>query len=247
MVKSFILMIQFLTRLPIKKQIEMERDTLAKGTLFFPLVGIIIGSIAGIVYYLLNFINSDLASFGAVFAIVFTTGGLHVDGLSDTADGFFSGRSREKVLEIMKDSRVGSFGVIAIVFILLLKYILIRSLPYSFVLKTLILSCGISRLGASFLFSFGKSAKPGGLGNMFTGKDSIKYLIISFIIFTSIGFLIEKAIFAISLITVFTFDLFLMKYSYRMIGGFTGDVYGAAIELGEVVSIFTFLVVRLWI
>lgn len=247
MVKSFILMLQFLTRLPIKKQIEMERDTLAKGTLFFPFIGILIGSIAGIVYYLLNFINNDLASFGAVFAIVFTTGGLHIDGLSDTADGFFSGRSREKVIEIMKDSRVGSFGVIAIVFILVLKYILIKSLPNSFVLKTLILSCGASRIGVSFLFGVGKTARPGGLGSMFTGKDSKKYFLISLIIFTLIGFLIEKEVFLISLVAVFVFDLCLMKYSYKIIGGFTGDVYGAAIELGEVVSIFTFLVVRLWI
>ncbi|MCX7883598.1 MAG: adenosylcobinamide-GDP ribazoletransferase [Caloramator sp.] len=246
MVKSFILMLQFLTRLPININIQMDKDTITKGTLFFPFIGMIIGTISGAVYYILSFMNKDIASLGAVFAIVFVTGGLHLDGLSDTADGFFSGRERDRILEIMKDSRIGSFGVIAIVIVLLSKYVLIKSLNYD-VIKVLILSCGLARLGVSMLFSFGKTARPKGLGSMFTNSESKKYFFISFITFSIIGYLIKGIPFLIALFCALIFSLIIMKYSYKVIGGLTGDVYGAACEILEVICIFTFLVVMLWI
>ncbi|SKA82920.1 cobalamin-5'-phosphate synthase [Caloramator quimbayensis] len=246
MVKSFILMLQFLTRLPINKNIDMDKDTITKGTLFFPFIGMIIGTISGIVYYLLSFINKDVASLGAVFAIVFVTGGLHLDGLSDTADGFFSGRDRNRILEIMKDSRIGSFGVIAIVFVLLSKYVLIKSLNHD-VIKVIILSCGLARLGISMLFSFGKTVRQNGLGSMFTNSESRKYFFISLIIFSAIGYLIKGNLFLIALFCSMVSSLIIMKYSYKVIGGLTGDVYGAACEILEVICIFIFLVVMLWI
>lgn len=247
MVKSFILMLQFLTRLSVNIKVDVERATIVNGTVFFPFIGMLIGVISALTYYLLGFINRDIASLGAVFTIIAVTGGFHVDGLSDTADGFFSSRSRERILEIMKDSRVGTFGVVAILFDVLFKYVLIKSFNSSSVISVLILSCGIGRIATSMLFSFGKSARPGGLGDMFTGSESKKYFILGLILFSIVGFLMGKTAFLASIMIVILFSLIFMRYSYKVIGGLTGDVYGAACELGEIISMLVFLVVAGWI
>jgi len=247
MIRSLILMFQFMTRLPIPIEIEMDKETISKGILFLPLVGMVVGAISWIVYYLLSFINTDVASLGAVIANVAATGGLHIDGLSDTCDGFFSARSRERILEIMKDSRVGTFGVIAIVMVLLAKYTLIINLPQDMVALALILASGASRVAASFLITFGKSARPGGLGDMFSSSSSKSYFWISVAVFSAIGIVLGGWPFISSLAVVLVFSLLLMRHSYKIIGGLTGDVYGAAIEISDILGLITFMVVGQWI
>mgnify|MGYP000857584167 FL=1 len=247
MIRSLILMFQFMTRLPIPIEIEMDKETISKGIIFLPLVGMVVGAISWVVYYLLSFINTDIAALGAVIANVAATGGLHIDGLSDTCDGFFSARSRERILEIMKDSRVGTFGVIAIVMTLLAKYTLISNLPQDMIFSALILASGASRFAASFLITFGKSARPGGLGDMFSSSSSKAYFWLSAGIFSAIGIILGGWAFIKSLVVILAFGLLLMRRSYRIIGGLTGDVYGAAIEISDILGLITFLVVGAWI
>lgn len=247
MIRSLILMFQFMTRLPIPIEIEMDQKTISKGIVFLPLVGMVVGAISWAVYYLLSFINIDIAALGAVIANVAATGGLHIDGLSDTCDGFFSARSRERILEIMKDSRVGTFGVIAIVMVLLAKYTLISNLPQDMALLALVLTSGSSRFAAAFLITFGKSARPGGLGDMFSSSSSKGYFWASAAVFAAIGIIFGGWSFIISLVVILAFSLLLMRRSYRIIGGLTGDVYGAGIEICDVLGLITFLVVGAWI
>lgn len=247
MLKGLILGLQFLTRLPVNISVDYDRKNLTKTTFYFPFIGMLIGAIAATVYYLFSFINKDIAAVCAVMAMVITTGGLHMDGLSDTADGFFSARPKEKILEIMKDSRVGAFGVIAIVMDLLLKYVVIKSMDTDRAMVYIILSSGISRTMVAMFFSFGKSPRKGGMGDMLINKDSKKYFIVSAIIFIIIGFFIAKYSFLIAFFAVIVFSLLLMRYSYRMIGGVTGDVFGANAELCEVLALIVFLVVQKWI
>ncbi|EYE89254.1 hypothetical protein Q428_03775 [Fervidicella metallireducens AeB] len=246
MIKAFILMLQFLTRLPINIPVDMDSKTLSRGAFFFPFVGVVVGLISGGVYYLFQFINNDIASLSAVFTIIFVTGGIHVDGLSDTADGFFSARSKERILEIMKDSRVGTFGVIAIIFDILAKYVIIKNIPAGLVIPALIFSCALGRTASSMLFSFGKSARPGGMGDMFTANPTKKYFISATIILTVIGLVTVRTMFLIALVSVVIFALLLMKLSYKTIDGLTGDVYGACTELCEIVSLTVFMAVSLW-
>ena len=247
MIRALILMFQFMTRLPIPIEIKMEKKTISKGILFLPLVGMVVGGISWGVYYVLSFINSDVAALGAVIANVAVTGGLHIDGLSDTCDGFFSARTRDRILEIMKDSRVGTFGVIATVMLLLAKYILIAGLPQDVVPLALVFISGTSRLGAALLITFGKSARPGGLGDMFSSSSSKAYFLLSTCFHTTIGTIFGGLTFVILLIVIIVFDLLLMRYSYKIIGGLTGDVYGAGIEISDVLGLLTFLVVEKWI
>ena len=246
MMKSFILMLQFMTRIPIPIAIEMEKKTISRGIFLFPLVGMIVGGISWGFYYLLSFINNDIAAIGAVMGAVIATGGLHVDGLSDTCDGFFSARSRERILEIMKDSRVGTFGVIAILFDFFARYTIIKDLPQNTALLTFVLIFGASRLGAAMLITFGKSARPGGLGDLFSSSSSKVYFLISVFVYAFFGIILGGLTFILSLIIMLIFDVVLMRYSYKTIGGLTGDVYGAGIELSEIIGLITFMVVGRW-
>lgn len=247
MIKSLILMLQFFTRLPIPLQIDMDKRTISRGILFFPLVGMLTGLISWVAYFILGFISTDAAALGAVFGAVVVTGGLHIDGLSDTCDGFFSARSRERILEIMKDSRVGSFGVIAIVLDLLSRYVLVGSLPQREALLALVLISGASRLGAAYLITFGKTARPGGLGEMFSSSSNRVYFIISAVLYTALGAFLGGYVFLITLGVMMGFCLVVMGYSYKIIGGLTGDVYGAYIELSEIIGLVALMGALSWI
>jgi adenosylcobinamide-GDP ribazoletransferase len=247
MIKAFILGLQFLTRIPVNISVDYNRENLTKTTFFFPFMGMIIGAIAALTYYVFSFVNRDMAAVCTVLALVCITGGLHIDGLSDTADGFFSSRPKERILEIMKDSRVGAFGVIAIVFDLLFKYVVIKSMDTNKAIMWIILSSGISRTMVAMLFSFGKSARKGGMGDMLMNKASKKYLIPAAIIFILIGLYIGKLNFLVVFVLVAIFSLCFMRYSYKKIGGVTGDVFGANAELCEMLAMAAFLVVAKWI
>ena len=126
----FFIALQFLTRLKIVNQTEWSVEDFGKSVVAFPYVGLIIGLILAILYGVLSpFIPIMPLMLIIVVAEFLITGGLHADGLMDTSDGLFSGRERERKLEIMKDSRIGSFGVVAFVFVTLLKWQLLTAIP----------------------------------------------------------------------------------------------------------------------
>lgn len=128
--KSFFIALQFLTRLKIVNQTNWTMEDFGKSVIAFPYVGLVIGLLLTIIYSIGQYIfpYSTLLLI-IVISEFLLTGGLHADGLMDTSDGIFSGRDRERMLEIMKDSRVGSFGVVAILFISLLKWQLLVAVP----------------------------------------------------------------------------------------------------------------------
>lgn len=126
----FFIALQFLTRLKIVNQTEWSVEDFGKSVVAFPYVGLIIGLILALLYGILSpFIPLVPLMLIIVVAEFLITGGLHADGLMDTSDGLFSGRKRERKLEIMKDSRIGSFGVVAFVFVTLLKWQLLTAIP----------------------------------------------------------------------------------------------------------------------
>ncbi len=245
MIKGLILSIQFLTRIPINISVEFNKKNLSKSTFFFPLTGMIIGGISGFIYYLFAKLNKDIGAFLAVTTIIIVTGGLHLDGISDTFDGFLSARKKEKVLEIMKDSRVGTYGVVAIILDILLKYITVSQLEGNVPLY-LALSCGNGRLIAVLILSFAKNARPGGMGDMFSSSNPQKYVIAGGIIYSIIILLINP-LFLISIGISILAALIMIYKAYKIIGGFTGDILGASIEISEIVSLLTFWGLLSWI
>ena len=126
----FFIALQFLTRLKLVNQTEWTVEDFGKSVIAFPYVGLIIGLILALLYGVLSpFIPIMPLMLIIVVSEFLLTGGLHADGLMDTSDGLFSGRERERKLEIMKDSRIGSFGVVAFVFVTLLKWQLLTAIP----------------------------------------------------------------------------------------------------------------------
>lgn len=241
MIDGLTLALQFLTRIPIKKMVDFNRENLATSICFFPLVGLVVGGLGGLFYYLFAHINPSLGSFFAVFSMIVITGGLHLDGLSDTCDGFLSYRDRERTLEIMTDSRIGAFGVIAIVLDILLKYILLSSLEGKVALL-LGLAGGNSRLLVAYLMATKEAAKGEGIGYEFYKSQPKKYALIGGLVYLILILLI-RPIYLIPLLISFLVGQVISRISYKKISGLSGDVYGAIIEIGEIVSLLMFLLI----
>ena len=127
---SFFLMLGFFTRLPVPKS-GFTEDRLQKSMPLIPLVGLVIGAVLVLISVVLTWVGAPVLISGAVLTgcYIFLTGGLHFDGLADTCDGVFSGRSREKSLEIMRDSRIGVFGTLGIFMAGLLYFAVFTEAP----------------------------------------------------------------------------------------------------------------------
>ncbi len=245
MIKGLIVALQFLTRLPVNIAVDFNGENIRKSTFYFPFVGLLLGLIAVVPYVFLSPLNIDIGSFITVAMVIILTGGLHLDGLSDTADGFFSNKDKERTLEIMKDSRIGAFGVLSLILIILSKYILISNIEFNLPVA-LILSMGNSRLIVLLQIAFKKVARSGGLGDMIYKSQPRLYIISSIIVYLLILVFID-ILYIIPLVFSFIIGELISAYTYKKIGGFTGDVYGATIELTEVASLLGFWGVFLWI
>ncbi|GIM28179.1 adenosylcobinamide-GDP ribazoletransferase [Clostridium polyendosporum] len=242
--KNFILILQFMTRIPININLDVKREDFAEAVRYFPLVGLIIGCFDIIVYFLMSKIfPTTIASVFMVLSHVFITGGLHMDGLGDTADGMFSGRSRERILEIMKDSRAGSFGVLAVVIALLFRFGAFQSLQVqaTVLYRGALLSPIIARTLVSMLMYRRTYAREKeGLGDLFIGKISRKTFITVLIMGIILTLFIGGYKGAISFGVVALFVLWLGRYVEKKIEGLTGDVLGASIELSEIIVLLCF-------
>lgn len=244
MIRGLILSLQFFTRIPINISVDFSEKNIRYSIFFMPLVGFVVGGLGGLIYYLLVPYNKLIASFLALLATIILTGGLHIDGLSDTFDGFLSNRDREETLEIMKDSRIGAFGVLSIVLLLIFKLILIISIENMLLAMTL--SFANSRLVLGLIISYKRVAKFNGLGSLFHNSKPKKLITISAVVYL-IAVISLDIKYTIPLIVNFIIAEYISCISYKKIGGLTGDVYGAIIEIGDTISLLSFWSVIAWI
>lgn len=236
--KRLILMLQFLTKLPLPFNIEADEEDFSKGVIYFPLVGLIIGLLlAGTYVGVLSISNSMIASVFVVAFEVFLTGGLHLDGLADTFDGLYSYRDKERMLEIMKDSRVGTNGVLILVLGIVAKLVLIYSLDAP--IEVLIVMPVVSRLMVVVMSRFSKYARENGMGGFFIGKTTTLQLAIATII-TIVVHLIRPELLIVSVI-VTVLALIYRYHVYTKIDGITGDVLGAIVEMSEVFFLLIYI------
>ena len=180
---------------------------------------------------------------------VILTGGLHIDGLGDTFDAIYSYRDKEKMLEIMKDSRLGTNSLLAIVFLVLLKVSFIYSIINVGYLWMIIFMPVVSRLGVILMMYKTKSPRKNGMGNLFIGKATIGMFATAIIYTVILILLIGKVLFLanyiellkmlISIVVLFIFNEIFKRHIYKKIDGVTGDILGCTIELGEVVYIIS--------
>ena len=235
--KYFLCALTFLTRIPVGTNNIYEQDDFQKSVYFFPIIGLIIGGILGGSYYLLAKIFPQPVSAALLLLIyVFITGGLHLDGLTDTVDGIYGGRDREDRLRIMKDTHPGAFGVIAAVLVLLLKYSLYTQLDLK-LLFYLFAAPVLGRQAMVWLQIIFPYARKEGLGKLFTSYANLPL----FAVTTGITLVILISLLKVAGLYLFLltgiFSLLLAWYFSRMLGGLTGDTYGASCELTEIFAL----------
>lgn len=131
MSKLFWAMLSFITRLPVPRRWSqgLDFEHYSRGIITFPLIGLLLGAISGLVFMVLQaWCGAPLAALFSVLVLALMTGGFHLDGLADTCDGVFSARSRDRMLEIMRDSRLGTHGGLALIFVVLAKILVLSEL-----------------------------------------------------------------------------------------------------------------------
>ncbi|HLZ19213.1 MAG TPA: adenosylcobinamide-GDP ribazoletransferase [Smithellaceae bacterium] len=235
--KRFLAALQFLTVVPLPASLAIDERDLGRSVPFFPLVGLGIGAAAaGLDYHLGFILPIPVVSVFTVIFLLAASGGLHMDGLADTADGFFSSRPREEMLDIMRDSRTGPMGVMAIVLVLILKIALLASLPASARWWVLLLMPLAGRCGLLVSLAVLPYARAeGGLASIFYSHRARFHALLALAFVALAGWLSGSFIGVASGIFAFLFSLGFAAYVYFKIGGFTGDTLGAACELTELI------------
>ena len=170
--KRFISILQFMTRIPINIDTGFDEE-FHKTITYFPLVGLVLGVLIYIIGLVSGiFFDSFITSIIVTLALVILTGGLHIDGLGDTFDAIYSYRDKERMLEIMKDSRLGTNSLLAIMFLILLKIGFIYSIINNNLLWTVIFMPVVARLGVIVMMYKTVTPRENGMGNLFIGKAS---------------------------------------------------------------------------
>ena len=234
--KSLLLMIVFFTRIPIKYKHEYREEDLKRGIIYFPLIGLIIGVLIWLPSLAEDFLDKPVIILISWIIYLWLTGGLHIDGLADTFDGIFSNRNKDRMLEIMKDSRIGTFGVLGIIFVILSNLVISFYIDYRFLLLLPV----VGRTSALISASISQYArKEAGMGTTFINNCKLKEVLIGIIFTLTISTLIIN--YKAGLITLITFILVLIQTSYikNKINGATGDTLGFIIEISQTIFIFT--------
>lgn len=238
--RDFITCLELLTRVRFSKRTDWRDEDFSRSVPYFPLVGLVIGSLLAAVNYGLFYIETPLFLRVTLLLLaeIIITGGLMYDGFMDTADGVFSARSRERMLEIMKDSHVGSNAVLAIIILLLLKiaaYLELSGETLTWVLLTM--SVATRTFMVVFIVNFPYARKEG-IGHMFTKYAKPFYTYIAFAVCAGIIAACGLQYLAVAGIC-FTVTLIIAQYLKTQLGGLTGDTYGALTECGNVIYLLT--------
>jgi adenosylcobinamide-GDP ribazoletransferase len=244
--KAALAALQFLTVLPLPRSLDVGERALGQSVWFFTLVGLGIGAaIAGIDHLWAGYVPPLPAAVLVTILLLMASGGLHIDGLADTADGFFSSRPRERVLEIMKDSRSGPMAVAAVVCVVLLKASVIASLPMGNWLRVaaLVLMPAAGRTSLVLQMNVLPYARAqGGLGSVFVKHRSLIHAQWSIVVLLAAGWLTLGWLGVMASSAAVLLALLFALHCYRKIGGFTGDTLGAGCELTEIVPGLALLV-----
>jgi adenosylcobinamide-GDP ribazoletransferase len=234
---SFLVAVQFMTRFPVCRRVQHSPDALAKSAVFFPVVGLLVGlGGAGLNLVLSSHMNRGVVVVLILIYLVTITGGLHEDALGDAADGFGGGWEKDRVLAIMRDSRIGSFGAVAITLGLLARFAFLTNLSPAKFSGFFIAGQVLGRWTALPLAFFLPSARGSEAGQ---GKSIARKITL---LSLGAGTFVTVAIVAAALriaalwtsLTAVTIAAASGLYYWRRIGGITGDCLGATNQITEI-------------
>jgi adenosylcobinamide-GDP ribazoletransferase len=252
--QALILMIQFMTRYPISIPIEFTAARFVEGMKWMPLVGLLAAlPAAGCFVAADHLLGRELGAIAAVIALIVITGGLHLDGIADTADGLFCYRSRERMLEIMRDSTLGTNGVVAIVLTVLLKYLLLHAMPASGATLAVLATPVLGRMALVWHSAVGRYAREErGIGDYVnqTGLTQAAAatgvslaLVTAMLFFQGLAPGLVALVVVLLHVSALVLAVLFALYLKPRLGGITGDTIGATVELAEIVTLLVFLLV----
>lgn len=225
---------QFLTRIPMPN-VAYAPDSLARAAIFFPSVGATLGYGAALLHRLtVNHFSRSVSALIVLVFMVLVTGGLHEDGLADAADGFGGGRDRVQTLRILRDSRIGSYGALALVLAMLARVLLLSTIPIEYVTGYLVTAETLSRWTSLPLSLLPSARAAEGQGARLAQSSTRGTLIAGSVLAFGLSF----AALRINVIAPVCFAIVLTalsaRFFLRRIGGVTGDCFGATIQLTQV-------------
>lgn len=245
--QSLLIALQFLTRLPVPKVAVWPREALSRSTIYFPVVGLLVGMGLAWAYWLLSSRWPPMVTSVLVIALwVVVTGALHLDGLADTCDAWMGGATRDEMLRVMRDPHVGLMGIVAIVLALLMKWVMLASLSFGLAVTALLVAPTLGRWACVLVSFRAPYARPepglptsgtsgqAGWSRQFVEQLTPRALFVSTLVAACvvIGALRGWGLVLAILATVET--LVLQRMWVGRFGGVTGDTIGATCELVEI-------------
>lgn len=242
--KLFLLALSFYTRLPHPQTLDYKQ--LPQAAVYLPLVGWLVGGVCALVFYLADLVWPQTpAVILALIAGILLTGALHEDGFADVCDGFGGGMNKQRILEIMKDSHIGVYGVLGLLLMLLLKISLLASMPAAAAPLILLAGHSISRLPPLLLmrrYEYAREHQSKASGAVY--RPNFRELAFAAVI-ALLPLALLPVLCALAIIPLLLVSVLLGHYFYRRIGGYTGDCLGASQQVAE--TVFYLSVSALWI
>lgn len=242
----FLSAVMFLTRLPVSRWVSYRAEYLSKSTVYFPLVGAIVGGIGAFAMWIFSLaFTTAISVLGSMLVTVLATGAFHEDGLADSFDGFGGGFNKERVLEIMKDSRIGTYGAVALWFALSIKFFFLYEIASENIFNAaLVMICAhlLARYSSLILifnsiYVRGESSptKP------FAERITPKRLIIATLYSIGICIWLLESFAVVAVLTILAVGFYSKRYFDKRIGGITGDALGAANQIAELSVYFSMI------
>jgi len=232
--RLFSLAVGFFTRIPVPSVPDFQESDLNHSAKYFPLIGVLVGGFAALVYWLgLKVFPVEIAVILSMLATIYMTGCFHEDGLADAVDGLGGGWEKEQVLTIMQDSRIGSYGAVALIVALLTKFEALSHIAAIQMLLVLIAGHALSRYAAMLVIYTQSYVRSAGKSKPLATKLSVGELVLA----TGFGLAPLLLLHAQLLWALLPVVLVWCWFSYtlkRRIGGYTGDCLGAMQQLTEI-------------
>jgi adenosylcobinamide-GDP ribazoletransferase len=238
-VTGLVVAARYLTIVPVPGRAGSSPDALGRSAPWFPVIGLGIGLVLVVVDRVTQVIFPLLLA-GLITVTIWKllTGGLHLDGLADCLDGL-GGRDAEHRLAIMRDSRIGAFGALGLILLLLLEIAAVTEMPAGVRARALLVVPTVARATAPLLARLFRPAKPEGLGAAFGAGVGALAAPIAILIALVVAIVALRGLGIVVLIVAVTSALAFTRFVARRVLGITGDVLGAAIEIAELAGLLT--------
>jgi adenosylcobinamide-GDP ribazoletransferase len=245
--RVFFTALMFYTRIPCPRWVDHDPDYMRESARYFSFIGWIVGGIGALVFWLANQVFSvEISLVLSIAATIRTTGGFHEDGLADVCDGFGGGWTKDKIIMIMKDSTLGTFGVLGLIIVIALKFLTLNSITPSDIPFAILAGHVLSRLTAARMLARGNyvennnAAKAGSAAQKLSTASLLTNLVFGLAAFL----LFQNWWLCLALFPLLLAEAFLYRFYKKWIGGYNGDCAGAVQQLTEV--LFYLSLILLW-